>query len=58
MGVKYQRFQEEGTMYHKVLVPYDMSEPAQNALVAALDLVQDVPDAVVTVLNVVDWQED
>ena len=44
-------------MYHKVLVPYDMSDPAQHALVAALELVADVPDAQVTVLNVVDWQD-
>ena len=44
-------------MYHKVLVPYDMSDPAKNALVAALDLVKDVPDAQVTVLNVVDWHD-
>lgn len=44
-------------MYKKVLVPYDKSDPARHALAQAIDLVKDVPDAEVTVLNVVDWHD-
>ncbi|MDO4291116.1 MAG: universal stress protein [Eggerthellaceae bacterium] len=44
-------------MYKKVLVPYDKSDPARHALAEAIDLVKDVPDASVTVLNVVDWHD-
>ena len=44
-------------MYKKILVPYDKSEPAQNALNAALDLVAGVDDAEITVLSVVDWHD-
>lgn len=44
-------------MYKKILVPYDKSEPARHALAEALDLVADVPDAEITVLNVVDWHD-
>ena len=44
-------------MYKKILVPYDKSEPAQHALVAALDLAADVPNAQITVLSVVDWHD-
>ncbi len=44
-------------MYKKVLVPYDKSEPAGRALAAALDMVEGVSDAEVTVLSVVDWHD-
>ena len=44
-------------MYKKVLVPYDKSEPARHALAQAIDLVKGVPDAKITVLNVVDWHD-
>lgn len=44
-------------MYKKVLVPYDKSDPARHALAEAIDLVKDVPEASVTVLNVVDWHD-
>ena len=39
-------------MYKKILVPYDKSEPAKNALGAALDLAAGVPGAQITVLSV------
>ena len=32
-------------MYKKILVPYDKSDPAKNALAAALDLAAGVPGA-------------
>ncbi|MEC4272148.1 universal stress protein [Adlercreutzia sp. R25] len=44
-------------MYKKVLVPYDKSEPAKNALQAAIDLVSEVPGGEITVLSVVDWHD-
>lgn len=44
-------------MYKKILVPYDKSDPAKNALQAALDLASGVPEAVITVLSVVDWHD-
>lgn len=44
-------------MYKKVLVPYDKSDPARHALAEAIELVKDVPEAQVTVLNVVDWHD-
>lgn len=44
-------------MYKKVLVPYDKSDPARHALAEAIDLVKDVPEASITVLNVVDWHD-
>ena len=44
-------------MYKKILVPYDKSDPAKNALAAALDLAAGVPGAQITVLSVVDWHD-
>ena len=44
-------------MYKKILVPYDKSDPAKNALGAALDLAAGVPGAQITVLSVVDWHD-
>lgn len=44
-------------MYKKILVPFDNSEPSRKALETALDLVDGVPDAQVTVLNVVEWHD-
>lgn len=44
-------------MYKKILVPYDKSDPAKNALQAALDLASGVPEATITVLSVVDWHD-
>ncbi len=44
-------------MYKKILVPYDNSEHAQHALLAALDLASCVENANVTVLNVTDLLE-
>lgn len=44
-------------MYKKILVPYDKSDPAKNALQAALDLAAGVPEATITVLSVVDWHD-
>lgn len=44
-------------MYRKVLVPYDKSEPAKHALVQAIELVKDVPDSMITVLDVIDWHD-
>ena len=43
-------------MYKKVLVPYDDSEHAKNALRNALDLVRGT-DGEITVLNVVEWRD-
>ncbi len=43
-------------MYKKVLVPYDDSEHAKNALRNALDLVRGT-DGQITVLNVVEWRD-
>lgn len=39
--------------FKNILVPYDGSEHANRALTAAKDLVQDTPDATITVLNVI-----
>ena len=39
-------------MYKKILVPYDKSDPAKNALGAALDLAAGVPGASFNVLPV------
>lgn len=44
-------------MYKKILVPYDNSESSRHALENAFDLVEGVPDAHITVLNVVDWHD-
>lgn len=44
-------------MYKKILVPYDKSEPARNALAEALEMVKDAPDGKITVLNVIDWHD-
>ncbi len=44
-------------MYSNILVPFDNSEHAQHALVAAVDLAQAVDNARVTVLNVTDLLE-
>lgn len=44
-------------MYKKLLVPYDNSESSRHALENALDLAKGVPDAQVTVLNVVEWHD-
>ena len=44
-------------MYKKVLVPYDLSEPAHHAFSAALDLVKGVDGSTVTVLYVEDWHD-
>lgn len=44
-------------MYHKILVPFDDSEPARHALQSALELADGVEDVQVTVLNVVDWHD-
>ena len=43
-------------MYKKILVPYDNSEPARNALASALELMRGT-DGEVTVLNVVEWRD-
>ncbi|MVN58023.1 universal stress protein [Adlercreutzia equolifaciens] len=48
---------KEAPMYKKILVPYDKSDPAKNALAAALDLAAGVPGAQITVLSVVDWHD-
>ncbi|MZG28730.1 universal stress protein [Adlercreutzia equolifaciens subsp. celatus] len=48
---------KEAPMYKKILVPYDKSDPAKNALGAALDLAAGVPGAQITVLSVVDWHD-
>lgn len=44
-------------MYSKILVPYDNSEHAQHALLAAIEMAKCVPNATVTVLNVCDLME-
>lgn len=44
-------------MYKKILVPYDKSDSAKNALQAALDMAAGAPDATITVLSVVDWHD-
>ncbi len=44
-------------MYSNILVPFDNSEHAQHALLAAIDLAQAVDKARVTVLNVTDLLE-
>ena len=44
-------------MYRKILVPYDNSEHAQHALLAAIDLAEGVDDVLVTVLNVTDLMD-
>ena len=48
---------KEAPLYKKILVPYDKSDPAKNALGAALDLAAGVPGAQITVLSVVDWHD-
>ncbi len=45
-------------MHQKILVPFDGSEPAKHALVAALDLVSLVPGGQVTILKVREKVED
>lgn len=47
----------EKYMYKKILVPYDNSEHAQHALLAAIDLARCVEDSSITVLNVTDLPE-
>lgn len=44
-------------MYKKILVPYDKSEPAKNALLSALELTAGTEGAEVEVLSVVDWHD-
>lgn len=44
-------------MYNKILVPFDNSEHAQHALLAAVELAQSRDHAQVTVLNVTDLLE-
>lgn len=44
-------------MYKKLLVPYDDSESSRHALQNALELASGVPDARITVLNVVEWHD-
>ena len=44
-------------MYQKVLVPYDESVAANHALREAFGLIEDDPDARITVLNVIEWHD-
>lgn len=44
-------------MYKKILVPFDNSESAKHALENAVELVEGVDDAQITVLKVVEWQD-
>lgn len=44
-------------MYKRVLVPFDSSEASRHALEAAIEMVGGIEDAVVTVLNVVEWHD-
>jgi nucleotide-binding universal stress UspA family protein len=49
--------EKEADMYSKILVPYDNSEHAQHALLAAIDMATCVENSTVTVLNVTDLIE-
>lgn len=44
-------------MYKKILVPFDDSETARHALENAIQLVDGIDDAHITVLKVVEWQD-
>jgi nucleotide-binding universal stress UspA family protein len=45
------------TMYKRILVPFDNSESARNALKTALDLADGVEGAHVCVLSVIEWHD-
>ncbi len=44
-------------MYKKILVPFDDSEPSKNALKNAIDMVDGIEGATITVLKVVEWHD-
>lgn len=44
-------------MYKKILVPFDDSEPSKNALKNAIEMVDGIEDATITVLKVVEWHD-
>lgn len=44
-------------MYKKILVPFDDSEPSKNALKNAIDMVDGIEGASITVLKVVEWHD-
>ena len=44
-------------MYKKILVPYDDSESSQRALENAIQLVDGIDGALITVLKVVEWHD-
>lgn len=49
--------QKGSDMYKKILVPFDNSESSRHALKNALDLVDGIEGAEITVLKVVEWHD-